>query len=188
MVLERLKRFFEEDLSSTLLDDLLEEIGGTNRLERRTLLWAEVTRRFVQDVERACRIAGANSVEKAAEIIDAALRGVGSEPAKYFSRDLVHIMKLELGTDAVSRVVNSLYLRQFVTELSRNRIRYLNAFLDNEMEIAWTAEALNESEDVVRTQIKYAWSQLVTAIQREYEDAEVIERTDGVSNYFKLKN
>lgn len=188
MVFERLKRLFEPELASTFLDDLLEEIGTTDDVGRRTVLWAEVTRRFVHDVERACRIAGTDSRAKAAEILDRSLRTIGSEPAKYFSRDLVRIMKVELGTEAVGHVVSSLYLRQFVTELPRDRIRYLNAFLDNELEFAWTAEALNEAEEVMRPRVQDAWGTFVKAIRREYEDAEVAERTDGVWTYFTLRN
>ena len=189
MVYEWVKRLFERELSSTLLDSLLEEIGSTNDLERRTVLWGEVTRRFIHDVDRACRIAGAsNSRDTAAEILDRALRTIESEPAKYFSRDLVRIMKLELGASAVSPVVSSLYLRQFVTELPRERTRYLNAYLDNEFEFGWTADALNEAEDVVRTQVTEAWRRVAKAIQAEYEDADVADRTDGVWNYFKLTN
>ncbi len=188
MVFERLKRWFEPELPSAFLDDLLEQIMTADDLPRRTALWAEVSRRFIHDVERACRIAGADSREKAAEILDRALRTIGSEPARYFSRDLVRIMKIELGTEAVDHVIGSLYLRQFVTEIPPVRSRYLNAFLDNELEFGWTAETLNEAEDVVRDAVKDAWSRLVRAIQREYGEAEVVERTDGVWDYFKLTN
>ena len=153
------------------------------------MLAEEVIRRFSQDVERACRFASAtDSQGDAAEIIDAALRWLGPEPSKYFSRELVRVMKVKLGTDAAYRVTIALYLRQFVTEIRPRRlIPYVRAFLDNDMEWEWTAEALHEDEQVVRRRVKSAWDRLIKAIRSEFADADLSERTDGVWTYFKLE-
>jgi hypothetical protein len=189
MVIEWISEWFDRGLASTFLDDLLDEIASTDVLERRTILWAEVVRRFNQDVERACRVARVSHPrEEAAKILDAALRWVGSEPAKYFSRELVRLMRGRLGTAATDRTIRMLYLRQLVTEVPHGLIRYANAFLDNEMEMNRTAETLNEDPALVERRVREFWKALREVVPKEFSDVDLSDRTDGVWTYLKLRS
>ena|SRR5437867_11936151 len=170
------------------LDDLLTEIAKEGTLERRRVLWEEVTRRFVHDVERACQIAGCVDARgTAGEIMAEALRGVGADPVKDFSRELVRIMKRHLGQDPVARVLPSLYLRQFLHELPAHLLPYGEGLLDQAGHVEWLADRRNESLEVVDKLCKEAWAALPEAIGREYGDTEISERTDGIWTITKLK-
>ena len=191
MLIEWVKRHFGGRVApgpSRWLDDLLDEIAGTRSLERRKALWAEVTRRFIHDVERACRIAGVeNSQERASSILDEALRRIGCEPAKCFSRELVRIMKRHLGDSPVRKVLRSLYLRQFLAELPARLVPYAEGFLDQEGHIEWLADRQYEDVEEVRERCREAWGALPRAVEKEYDNEEVVERTDGVWTILKLK-
>lgn len=174
--------------SCTSLDSLLEELADTDSLERRKALWQEVIRRFVQDVERACRVAGhTDPQEMRGIILDEALRGVEPGSAKYFSRQLVRIMKKHLGQNAVSKVLHGIYLRQFLHELPVDLVPYVEGLLDQDGHVEWLADRRNENFKEVQKRCAEGSRALPHAIEREYDDAEIIDRTDGVWTIAKLK-
>lgn len=172
---------------SSSLDGLLDELAKTQSLERRRLLWGEIVRKFIHDVDRACRIAGDNSRETASRILDEALRGVGPEPAKYFSRELVRIMRRHVDEMAVRKVLRSIYLRQFLANLPPTLVAYAEGILDQEGHFEWLAERRGEDVGEVRRHCQAAFEQLPNAIEREYTDEEVAERTDGIWTMRHLK-
>jgi len=172
--------FKKPNLRARVLDELLDDIADTTDREHREQLWAELCRRFIQDVERACRVvSGAGSQERAQQILDQAIRTIGSDAPAFFTRELVRIMRRELGTVAVELVIRSIYVRQFVTLLPLKLTRYLEAFLDNESQFDWTAERLNEPIETVKARVGEAWRALEKVVRRTYSAAEVAERTEG---------
>jgi hypothetical protein len=157
-------------------------------LEHRKILWAEVLRRFSPDVERACRIArAADPAALAGTILAQALRSVGSEPVRSFSRDLVTIMKRHLGEPAVLKVRRSLYLRQFLSELPPESLPYAEGLLNHEGRVERLAQALGQDVETVRQRSRAAWSRLAPAVEKEYDDEEVQDRTDGVWRIPEMK-
>jgi len=170
------------------LDDLLTEIAKERSLERRRALWEEVIRRFLHDIDRACGVAGCVDPRgTGGEILAEALRGVGADPVKYFSRGLVQIMKRHLGQDPVAKVVGSLYLRQFLHELPVHLLPYAAGLLDQAGHVEWLADRRSESLKDVQERCARAWDALPKAIEREYGDDEVADRTHGVWTIAKLK-
>lgn len=170
------------------LDDLLEEVGTTASLDRRRLLWREVERRFVHDVELACQIAQVpDPVEMAGTILAQAMRGIGSDATSYFSRQLAGLMKSHLGEEAVQKVLPTLYLRQFLAELPAHLLPYaeglLNARGNFDVLAAWRVENV----EIVRKRCAEAFDLLPRVIEKEYRDAEIVERTLGVWDILKLK-
>ena len=173
---------------SPSLDSLLEEIAETDSYERRKVLWQQVIRRFVHDVERACRVARClEPREIACAIIDEALRGVGVDPAKDFSRQLVRIMKKHLGQNPVDKVIHNVYLRQFLHELPPKLVPYAEGFLDQAGHVEWLADRRNENVDEVRKRCEQVWAVLPRVIEQEYGNEAVVERTDGVWTVAKLR-
>jgi hypothetical protein len=188
MLLDWLKHLVGSPPEFRHLDDLLDEVARAGTLADRQQLWKEVSRRFVQDVERACRIAGVDRPrEKAGDILAEALRDVIAEEPRYFSRLLVRIMKRHLGTAAVEKVWRSLYLRQFISELPDDLVPYVHGMLDQELRGDLLARQLHETEQTVRTQFKKAWELLVRRIEAEYDADEVADRTENVWTIERLK-
>ena len=191
-ILEKLRRRLFGELvppePDAFLDVVLEEIAETTSLAQRRALWAEVARRFNHDVERACQIArAAHPKQKAGEILDEALRSIGSEPPQYFSRELVRIMKKHLGEEPVGKVTRSVYLRQFLTELPTELVPYAAGLLDQQGHTEWLADRRSEKEEEVRKRCTEALERLPGAVEQEYNDEELAERTDGVWTIHQLR-
>jgi hypothetical protein len=191
MIREWWERYFGSSAApgpSTSLDDLVEEIAQTPLLDRRRALWAEIVRRFVHDVDRACRIAAVPECrERTGQILQEALRWIGSEPAKYFSRELVRVMRRHLGDEPVRQVLRSLYLRQFLGELPPRLVPYAEGLLNQEGHVEWVAEARCEGLEEVRKRCEEAWRLLPVNIEKEYDDEEISDRTDGIWSILLLR-
>lgn len=174
---------------STPLDDLVRELAESGSLERKKILWAEVVRRFVHDVETACEVAGIPDPEKkAGTILDQALREIGpGRETQYFSRELIRIMTAHLGSEPVLKVQRSVYLRQFLYLAPEDDIRYAEGLLNYRGNKEWLAKAVSESPDSVRAGCKRAFRGLAKNLG-EFTDEEIRDRTDSVWTLLKLKD
>lgn len=124
-------------------------------------------------------------------IFEEVLRGIsasaGSE--KHFSRQLVAVMGRRLPPEAVREVRTWLYLRQFFYLVRGDRERsYLQGLLDQDGRTDWLAQERNEPESTVRAGCAQALKELVAAIEDEFDNDEIIERTDGVWDLARLKD
>jgi hypothetical protein len=170
------------------LDDLLEEIATTESLDRRRLLWREVERRFVHDVELACQIAQVRDpAGTEGTILAEAMRAIGSEPTRYFTRQIDEIMKRHLGKQAVQQVLPSLYLRQFLAELPAQLVPYAEGLLNSRGDFKLLADWRGENVEDVKKRCDQAFQLLPQAIEKEYRDEEIVDRTLGVWDILKLK-
>jgi hypothetical protein len=173
---------------STFLDTLLEELNEAHSLDRRRKLWEEVIRRFVHDVDRACRIAGAGDPRAvASKVLDEALRGVPAVAPEGFSVELDRIAMKHLGEPAVKRVRRSLYLRQFLSELQPSLIPYAEGLLNQDGRVEWLAEIRSETVQQVGERCREAFRELPDVVAQEYTGQEVSDRTKGVWTIALLK-
>lgn len=174
---------------ATLLDDLVSQIADVDNLARKRILCEELIRRFVHDVDRACRIAGVTDLEaKRGAIFDQALRGIASARGseKYFSRDLVKILTVHLGPEPVRKVWRSLYLRQFLYVLGAEASQ-VEDFLNYQGRAEWSVAREAGTPAQIEERWARAMKRMRTAIPAEFDDEEIRERTDGVWSALKLE-
>jgi hypothetical protein len=96
-------------------------------------------------------------------------------------------MKRHLGEPAVLKVRRSLYLRQFLSELPPESLPYAEGLLNHEGRVERLAQALGQDVETVRQRSRAAWSRLAPAVEKEYDDEEVQDRTDGVWRIPEMK-